>query len=98
MLTQPQLAAKRHERTMTSRSKAKAKARRHGIHAQLTARGREKTADWLANLGAGQEKAAQDLQAQLRQAQESRRSKAAMSQHPPKGLINRVRAFFRRTP
>lgn len=99
MLTAPQLSAKRHERTMTSRSKAKAKARRYGISAQTAARNRERTSDWLMNLGMAQAKSAETLEAARRQALESRRTKAAMSSHPPKGFFGRVKAFFqRRTP
>ena len=98
MLTATQLAAKRTERTMTSRSKAKAKARRYGIAAQTAARNREKTSDWLMNLGLAQQKSHEALEVARRQALESRRTKAAMPNHPPKDFIGRVKAFFRRTP
>lgn len=98
MLTQVQIAAKRTERNMNSRAKAKSKARRHGEALQTAARNRAKTSDWLSNLGSQQQKAELDLQAHLKQARESSRAKAAMSKHTPKGFIGRVKAFFRRTP
>lgn len=91
MLTQVQIAAKRTERTMASRSKAKAKARRCGLHAERIARNRAETSQWLSDLGKAQQEA-------TRQALESRRSKAAMPSHPPKGFVSRIKAFFRRTP
>lgn len=98
MLTAPELSAKRHERTMTSRSKAKAKARRYGIAAQTAARNREKTQSWLMDLGMAQAKSHEALETARRQALESRRTKVAMPSHHPKGVWNRVKAFFRRTP
>ena len=98
MLTQVQIAAKRTERNMTSRAKAKARATRHGIAAETAARNRERTSEWLSDLGNQQEKAQLDFQARLKQARESSRTKAAMSKVPPKGFIGRVKAFFRRTP
>lgn len=97
-LTPTKLAAKRHERTMVSRSKAKAKARRRGLHAELVARNRTKTASWLLDLAKDQEKAQKAADEARRQALESRRTKAAMPGHPPSGAWNRVKAFFRRTP
>ncbi len=98
MLTDYKLAAKRHARTISSRRKAQAKRTRFGMKAELTARNREKTASWLANLGAEQQQAQIAADERVRQAQESRRTKAAMSQHPSKGIIGRIRSLFRRTP
>ena len=98
MLTQVQIAAKRTERNMNSRAKARGRATAHGLKAELTARNREKTSAWLADMGMAQEKAQQDLDARVKQARESSRTKAAMSRVPPKGFIGRVKAFFRRTP
>lgn len=97
MLTQVQLAAKRTERTMTSRAKAKGRATAHGLATLTAARNRRETEDWLLDLG-NQQKDADAIYAQQKQARESSRAKAAMSKAPPKGFIGRIKAFFRRTP
>ncbi len=96
MLTQNEIAAKRAERTMASRAKSKAKAKRYGLRAQLTARNREKTAAWLRSMGAEQQKAKLAADERHRQALESRRTQGAMPQHPKKGMIGRIKSFFGR--
>lgn len=95
MLTAVQLAAKRIERTMKSRAKKQGKRTAFGLMMVRNAHNRAKTQSWLERMGAAQEKAQQEMNALQRQAQESRRAKAAMSQHHSKGLVGRIKSFFR---
>jgi hypothetical protein len=93
-LTATQLATKRHERTMSSRSRRITKLRRLE-NDQREGRNR---ASWLADLGKTHQDAAKAMEDRHRQALESRRTKAAMPRHTPKGIIGRIQSFFRRTP
>ena len=96
MLTQVQIAAKRHERTMKSRAKKAGKRTAHGRLLAENAIRREKTLSWLANLGAEHQKAESAAEYRRRQALESRRTKAAMAKQAPKGLVGRIKSFFGR--
>lgn len=94
MLTATQIAAKRHERTMASRIKRLNRAQRR----QDSMREGRNRASWLAEQGKLQQDAAKALERRHQQALESRRTNRAMSNHTPKGVIGRIKAFFRRTP
>ena len=95
MLTQTQLSTKRAERNAASRAKAKAKARRYGAFMKLRAENRAKDRAWIRNMGAAHQQGQKDQDARHRQALEASRTKAAMSNHPPKGLLGRIGAFFK---
>ena len=95
MITEVQLAIRRTEKNMASRSKARAKARHHGQEAQDLATFRKKSATWLAGVGDQAAKAQIELDLAARAARESRRSVSGVSSPPPSGLLNKVKAFFR---
>ncbi len=95
MLTETQISSRRAERNMASRAKAKAKASRYGQFLQDRARGRKDTAAWLKDLAMSQNQAQKTLDDTRRAALEASRTKAVMSNHPPKSLIGRIGAFFK---
>lgn len=88
-MTEAQIHEKRHERVLSRREKRRARIRAKAEQADVERKERARRREWLADLGKTQE----DLS---RQALESRRTNPAMSQHPPKGAWNRVKAFFQR--
>lgn len=98
MLTEVQLAAKRHERTMIQREKRLDRLRSQHLQAETERRARLKRGQWMADLGKSQQDAAKALEDRHRQALESRRAKAAIPKHHPESMITRVKSFFRRMP
>lgn len=95
MLTQTEMHAKRHERTMAARARKKAKSQHWGRVAEGAAWKRDNHQGWLASIGREQERAQGELDARARAAQESRRTVRAMSQHPKPSLMGRIKSFFR---
>ena len=92
MLTEARLAAKRHKRTMSSRSKALGLRRQ----ASTQANERSNSKAWLGNMGAAQAKE-REAQARLNaEALESRRSDLAMSRDAKVSVMGALKAFFRR--
>lgn len=96
MLTELEISRKRTTRNMASRAKKRNKVSRYGQVLQDRARGRKNTASWLASMAEQQKKSADELYATRRQALEASRTKAAMSNHPPKGIFGAVKSFFQR--
>lgn len=89
-MTQTQLAAKRHQRTMSQREKRRSRIRAVAQETQNTARRRASQATWLAELGHQHRTAAQALEDAQRNLLP--RPKAKL------GFWGKVGQFLRRTP
>lgn len=96
MLTETQLSARRAERNMKSRVKAKERCRLMGETDQTMARLRNRSNSWLSTLAGQQKKSEEAQNEQRRLALESRRDNRAMPEHRAKGVIGHVMSFFQR--
>lgn len=95
-MSQQTAAAKRAARELKSRAKRREKHHRFAAVAQDLAWKRKNNVSWLEGLGRAQKKAEKAMNEQHKQALESFRSKAAMPEPTPKGLVGRVKSFFQR--
>ena len=85
-MTEMRLAEKRKERTLAQRAKRKAKIRRLIQTKDAEVKQRYSHNKWLAEMGRAHQEGAQI----------SRRSNSTMPGYPKKGLLSRIKSFFRR--